>query len=183
MSKLGTMLVFHQDDRLLLEYLNSLYKESPSGEPTEPVVRAIQTVNRAGRRIGVVKLGRYFQKDSKVVRLIIDALVKMNMPIKIESGNREVENEDFARYLELNDKVIIVEARKTDGETEIAKYGGREFKKRFNPQDKARFPALIYWLETQAICPEVIVFDIHSPPWKESETEDIAYSILREIVE
>jgi len=183
MNEQGAMLIFRHDDQSLIEYLNSLYKESPSGEPAEPVVRAIQTINRAGRKIGIIKLGRYFRKDSKVVRLIIDALIKMNMPVKIESGNREVENEDFARYLELNDKVLIIETRKGDGHPTVMRYGGRDFKKKVSKEEQARFPVLIYWLETQAICPEVIVFDIHSPPWKENESEDIAYSILREIVE
>jgi len=183
MDKSGAMLVFRREDQAMMEYLNSLYKESADGEPAEPVVRAIQTVTRSGRKIGLIKLGRYFRKDSKVVRLILDALIKMNMPVKIESGNREVESEDFDRYLDLNDKVIIIETRKTDGDPPIMKYGGREFKKQMSQRGPGQIPELVRWLETKAICPETIVFDLHSPPWKENEIEDIAYAILREIVE
>lgn len=183
MNERGTILVFNRENEALLEYLNSLYKESPTGEPLEPLVRAIQTVSQGGRKIAIVTLGNFFQENSKVVKLIIDALIKLNMPIKIESGNREIEKEDFDQYMELNDKVIILEIGSSQKEPLLQKYGGMEFKKKVTKEQRKRFPALIHWLETQAICPEITIFELKPPPWKESESEDIAYSVLGEIME
>jgi|GEM_PF-2509957 hypothetical protein len=183
MNETGVMLVFRKDEKVMMDYLNSLYKESAEGEPSEPIVRAIQTVTGSGKKAGLVKMGGSFRKDSKVVQLIIDALIKLNMPVKIESGNREVESSDFERYLDMNDKVIIIETRARDNNSLIIKYGGREYKKKASQDSGGQVPELVRWLETKAICPEIIVFEVHSPPWKANEAEDIAYTILREMVE
>jgi hypothetical protein len=184
MTATGKMLVFKRKHETLIEYLNSLYKESPAGEPTEPVVRSIMTVNRAGRKVAILKLGQYFRRDSKVIKLIIDALVKLNMPIRIESENRELSSDDFLRHLRSNEKVLVINTIKGDQGPPIVKYTSKDFKR-----DKAEkvngttFPDVVHWLETMAICPEVIIFDVRSGPLKNTDHEDIAYTILREVVE
>jgi Ni,Fe-hydrogenase maturation factor len=154
--------------------------------PRTSLVRSVRTVTRSGRRVGFVILGELVDESSTLYREFVAELKRRAMPVHTELARETLTAKEFPRYLEQDDRVILVTPFETGtANGQIVIYTQEEFKELASKEQQSRlsqvaYPEVLRWLMVQGIAPEVKIVCLPGKPFASDKAGEAASRIINE---
>ena len=130
--------------------------------------RSIRTVTTEGKRVAVIGLSGTFDRDSGLFPDLVETLKSRNAPITSEYGSHEITGKEIVKYLEENDRVIVLtRTRMGIGPGKVIKFKAGE--KGFADLNtefavvKAGLPQVDAWAKSVGIRSELVLVAIEAP--------------------
>jgi DNA-binding response OmpR family regulator len=158
--------------------------EAPPGKST--FVRSVRTVAKNGRKVDFVAIGELVDENSSLYREIMGELKRRTVPMRLELARKPISAKHLPRYLEQDDRVIIVGAFEANGGFgEIVTYSAEEFERLATEGQRSRlkelaYPEVLCWLKAQGIAPEVRIVCLPAARLAAEEARKAANIIVSE---
>jgi len=153
---------------------------------TYTLVRSIRTMDTDGTKVGFVAIGESVDESSGLYRAIISELKCRNRPMHTELGHKAVTAKELTKYLEQDQRVVIVvPVEGNGGSEEIATYSASTFEKLATKKQRKRlaevaYPEVLHWLSAQGIAPEVRIVCLPGERLPAEESSEAASLIIKE---
>jgi len=148
--------------------------EKPHKFGLSRVIKSIGVVNRSGKHIAIIGIGNVFNKDNCIGQNLVDRLKKMNLPVNLDMGSRELLGKEILPYIERNDKIIIIngiEMVSTPGKVKKFSYNSFTNEQHVSIEHKSKqdfrinqigYPEIVNWINAVGMETEVGVIGIQT---------------------
>jgi CheY-like chemotaxis protein len=150
--------------------------------------RSVRTVTRSGKRVAILGLNGIFGSSSTVFEGVIDFLKTSRAPIIAEYGSREITPVGLLRYIQENDRVVLVapiEMGKAPGVIATFYRNGRHPEEEFTALSlpEIGFPQVAEWIEAIGVKCDFAIVGVEPGPDSEvfSPDEDLEQRLLEKI--
>jgi DNA-binding response OmpR family regulator/Ni,Fe-hydrogenase maturation factor len=158
-------------------------RRSATGSP--PLVRSVRTLAKDGTEVTLVTVRKGMNVNGRFCQALMKELKRRSLPMQIEFGWEGVSAKELPRYLEEEQRVVLIAASDSRGNGGIVSYTATSFEKSATREQRSdlhqvAYPEVLYWLKVRGLAPEVKIVCLPGNRLEAKEAREAASLIISE---
>lgn len=148
-------------------------------------VRSLRTLARSGAKVSFVSLCEEVTEDSPLCREILAELNARSATVRIELGRGAMSAKEFPKYLEQDERVVLMAPSEDPGTPGVVSYSATDFERYATKEERrtlgrVAYPQVLEWMRAREIAPDVRVVFLPGQPLLAEQAQHAAHIIVGE---